>query len=220
MERVIIFGEGNVQEVAFFYLQRSEKYEVVAFTADSAWIKKDVYLGLPIVPFEKVEQIYPPSEGYKMFVPLGYKRNNHLRAEKYYAAKEKGYKFITYIDPKATYYGTPVGENCFIFENNVIQPFTSIGNDTILWSGNHIGHHTKIGNHCFIASHVVVSGVSIVDDYTFIGVNATVGNGIKIASNNLIGAGSVITKSTEENAVYVPSRSVLLGKKSFEIELK
>ena len=33
-----------------------------------------------------------------------------------------------------------------------------IGNDVVLWSGNHIGHDSTIGDHCFIASHVVVSG--------------------------------------------------------------
>jgi len=218
LEKVIIFGEGNIQEVALFYLKNDEKYEVVAFTADEEYIKSDTYLGLPIIPFSNIEKIYPPKD-YKMFIPLGYKRNNHLRAEKYYAAKSKGYSFITYISPKVTYYGTPVGENCFIFENNVIQPFTSIGNNTILWSGNHIGHHTKIGNHCFICSHVVVSGVTEIGDYTFLGVNATVTNGIKVAKDNLIGAGAIITKDTKEKEVYVPSRSVLLNKKSDEISI-
>ncbi len=217
-EKVIIFGEGNIQEVALFYLQRDEKYEVIAFTADMEYITGNTYLGLPMVPFGKIERLFSPSE-YKMFIPLGYKRNNHLRAEKYYAAKSKGYGFITYISPKATYYGTPVGENCFIFENNVIQPFTTIGDDTILWSGNHVGHHSKIGNHCFLTSHVVVSGVTSVGDYTFIGVNASVGNGIRIAEDNLIGAGAVITKDTQKGEVYVPQRSILLDKKSHEISI-
>lgn len=218
MENVIIFGEGNIQEVALFYLQNDYRYNVVAFTADIEYISKDIYLGLPIVPFEDIEKVYTPNE-YKMFIPLGYKRNNHLREEKYIQAKNKGYSFITYISPKATYYGTPVGENCFIFENNVIQPFTSIGNNTILWSGNHIGHHTKIGNHCFIASHVVVSGCVTVDDYTFIGVNACIRNGIKIGRDNLIGAGAVITRDTNEKEVYVPNRSILLSKKSDEVSI-
>lgn len=218
MEKVIIFGEGNIQEIALFYLQNDDRYDVVAFTADAEYIKSDIYLKLPMIPFADIEKLYPPTE-YKMFIPLGYKRNNHLRAEKYYAAKNKGYKFITYISPKAAYYGTPVGENCFIFENNLIQPYVVIGNDTILWSGNHIEHHTKIGNHCFIASHVVVSGVTVVEDYTFIGANATVGNGIRIAKDNIIGAGAVITKDTMEKEVYVPNRSILLNKKSDEISI-
>lgn len=218
MEKVIIFGEGNIQEVANFYLQRDERYEVVGFTADSAFIKNDIYLNMPIVPFEEVENIYSPKE-YKMFIPLGYKENNHLRARKYYQAKEKGYSFITYISPKATYYGTAIGENCFIFENNVIQPFTKIGNNTIMWSGNHLGHHSIIGNHCFIASHVVISGCSMIDDYTFVGVNATFRNGIHVAKNNLIGAGAIIMEDTAEGEVYVPAKSILLKKKSCEVHI-
>lgn len=218
MEKVIIFGEGNIQEVANFYLQNDERYQVIGFTADTDYIKSDTYLNLPIVPFENVEMIYPPRE-YKMFIPLGYKENNHLRARKYYEAKEKGYSFITYISPKATYYGTPVGENCFILENNVVQPFTKIGNNTILWSGNQIAHHSSIGNHCFISSHVIVSGCSQVKDFTFIGLNATIRDQITIEEDNIIGAGAVIVKDTKKREVYVPNRSILLDKKSEDITI-
>lgn len=217
-EKVIIFGEGNIQELAFFYLENDGRWEVVAFTADANYIHSDTWLGRPMVPFENIELVYPPAE-YKMFVPLGYKRNNHLRAEKYNAAKEKGYHFITYISPKAIYYGTPVGNNCFIFEDSVIQPFTVIGNDTIVWSGSCVCHHTKIGNHCFIASNVVVNGIVEVGDYTFIGANATIRNSLKIGKDNLIGSGAVITKDTSEEEVYVPNRSILLEKKSSEISI-
>ncbi|MCI9439408.1 MAG: hypothetical protein HFH85_20120 [Lachnospiraceae bacterium] len=108
----------------------------------------------------------------------------------------------------------------FYIENSVIQPFTEIGDDTILWNGNFIGHHTKIGNHCFISSHVVVNGVVQIVDYTFIGANATVRNGARICADNLIGAGAVITKDTAEGEVYVSERSVLLKKKSDKISIE
>jgi len=81
-------------------------------------------------------------------------------------------------------------------ENNVIQPYVKIGRDTILWSGNHIGHHTTIGNDCFIASHVVVSGSVVVGDETFIGVNATLRDNINIGKRNVIGASALILKDT------------------------
>lgn len=216
MERVIIFGEGRIQEVAFFYLTRDDRYEVVAFTADSKYISNDVYLGCPILPFEEIENELPPDR-YKMFIPIGYTEMNHLRQKKYMEAKEKGYSFITYISPKATYYGTPVGENSFILENNVIQPYTQIGNNVIMWSGNHLGHHSIVGNHCFIASHVVISGGTEIGDYSFIGINASIADGILIGKENLIGAGAVITKSTEDKSVYVPKRSCLLNINSDKI---
>lgn len=218
LEKVIIFGEGNIQEMAFFYLQREEKYEVCAFTADKIFIKSDMYMNRPMIPFENIEVVYPPIK-YKMFIPMGYKRNNHLRAEKYEMAQKKGYGFITYISPKATYYGTPVGDNCFILENSIIQPFSKIGSNTILWSGSHIGHHSCIGNHCFLAPCATVCGGTEIGDYSFIGANATVRNEIKIAEDNIIGAGAVITNSTLEQEVYVPNRSILLNKKSNQISI-
>ncbi len=49
-----------------------------------------------------------------------------------------------------------IGDNVFVFENSVLQYHVMIGDDTILWSGNHIEHRTKIGKHCWITSHDVV----------------------------------------------------------------
>lgn len=54
--------------------------------------------------------------------------------------------------------GTPIGDNCFIMENNVIQPFAQIGNDVTIWGGSIIGHGSVIKDHCFVAAHVVISG--------------------------------------------------------------
>lgn len=178
-------------------------YCVCAFTADALNLSRDMYLGLPMVPFEGIEHTFSPEE-YKMFVPLGYK-DNHLRAEKYKAAKKKGYHFVTFISPKAIYYGTPVGENCFILDDSIIQPFTVIGANTVCMGGSCVCHHTKIGNHCFLASGAVVCGVAEVGDYTFIGENAIVRNGVKIASDNYIEAGTVIVNDTGKKEKYIRS---------------
>ena len=99
------------------------------------------------------------------------------------------------------------GKDVFIFEDNTLQPFTSIGADTILWSGNHIGHHSKIGNHCFISSHVVISGSCTIGNNVFIGVNSTLRDGIHIADESLIGAGSIIMKDTRPKEVYMAERT-------------
>lgn len=217
MSKVVLFGIGQIAEVAHFYLMNDSEHEVVAFTVDKEYMKEDMFKGLPVVPFEEIEKIYPPDK-YKMSIPISYKKMNKIRAEKYYEAKKKGYTFITYISSKATYYGTPVGENCFIFENNVIQPFTQIGNNVILWSGNHIGHHAQIGDHCFIASHVVVSGAVKVGEYSFLGVNSTIRDSVVIEKENLIGAGALILKDTEEKEVFSQHGTVRLDKLSNEMK--
>ena len=209
MEKVIIFGNGELADIAYFYLTHDSPYDVVAFTADKKYIKDNILSGLPIVSFEDVESIYSPDK-FKMFVPLSYKNVNKLRAEKYYLVKDKGYQLISYVSSKATTWpGLAVGENCFILENNVIQPFVEIGNNVILWSGNHIGHHSKIKDHCFLASHIVVSGAVTIEPFCFLGVNATIRDHITIGRECVIGADALILKNTQEKGVYAgqPART-------------
>ncbi|MBU1990597.1 acetyltransferase [bacterium] len=203
MEKVIIFGLGNISEIANFYFSGDDKYDVVAFTIDKDFLTCDTFNELPVIAFENIEQHYPPSK-FKIFIPLSYTKINKLREEKFLQAKAKGYSFVTYISPNATVAtNAKIGENCFIFEDNTIQPFVEIKDNCILWSGNHIGHHSTIEENCFIASHVVVSGGVEIGQNTFIGVNATLRDHIKIGKANVIGAGSLILSDTKDNEVYM-----------------
>ena len=217
MAEVVVFGSGQMASVCYFYLTHDSSHEVAAFTVDRDYINSHELFGLPVVPFEEVEAFYPPDK-YKMFVMISYRKVNRLRAEKYYQAKEKGYGLITYVSSMATTWPElVVGDNCFIMENNVIQPFVEIGNNVIMWSGNHIGHHTIIKDHCFLASHVVVSGSVTVEPYCFFGVNATTRDNITIARECVIGAGALILGNTEEKGVYIGEKAQLLPKRSDEL---
>ncbi len=214
MAKVLIFGTGDIAQIANYYFKIDSDHEVVAFTVDAKYKTSDSFEGLPVVPFEGIEKGYPPSD-YVMFVALSYANMNKLRQEKYEAAKQKGYTLTSYVSSKCTYLSQyEHGDNCFIFEDNTIQPFVKIGNNVTLWSGNHIGHHSVIDDHNFISSHVVISGHCHVKSFCFLGVNASVGHQVTIAAENLIGSGSNITKSTNFQDVYVPPKSVLLDKKS------
>ncbi len=203
MEKVIIFGIGDISQIAHLYLSESTNFQVVAFTMDKQYIEDNVAFGLPIIPFEDIESHYLPSD-YKMFIPLSYTKMNKLREQKFLEAKAKGYMFISYIHPNATVaVNAKIGENCFVFEDNTIQPFVTIEDNCILWSGNHIGHHSTIKANCFIASHVVISGGCEIGENTFIGVNATLRDHIKIGKSNVIGAGALILGDTEDEKVYM-----------------
>ena len=199
---LIIFGVGDFARIAQVYLSMDSPYEPVAFTVHREYLSTPTLLGLPVVPFEELTTSHPPTE-FDMFVAVGFSRRNRGRAEIYEACKARGYRLISYVNSKATVWGeVDAGDNCFVFENNVIQPFVKLGNDVILWSGNHIGHDSSIGDHCFVASHVVISGNVHVGPYTFMGVNATVRDGISIGSSCIIGAGAVILKDTRDGEVY------------------
>jgi len=219
MSKVVIFGAGDIAKLAHYYFTHDSHHEVVAFTVDKEFRRDNIYLGLPLLDFDETIECYPPDE-YKMFIALSYNKMNKARAEKYYKAKDLGYEVVSYVSSKCTLLtDNPIGENCFILEDNTIQPFVKIGNNVTLWSGNHIGHDSIIEDHCFITSHVVISGHVHVQQYSFIGVNATLRNSITIAPETLIGAGAVINKNTVEKGVYIPRRAELIRKKSNEIEL-
>lgn len=203
MDKVIIFGTGNISQIAHLYLLEDKNTEVVAFTLDKEFIQEDLFFNLPVIAFEEIELHFNPKE-YKLFIPLSYTKVNKLREQKFLEAKAKGYEFITYIHPKVTVASNvKIGENCFIFEDNTIQPFVTIEDNCILWSGNHIGHHSTIRANCFIASHVVISGGCEIGENTFIGVNATLRDHVRIGKSNVIGAGALILNDTEDNKVYM-----------------
>jgi sugar O-acyltransferase (sialic acid O-acetyltransferase NeuD family) len=199
---VVIFGTGDFAQVACEYLRHDSEHEVVAFTVHERYVEDAQLLGLPVVPFEQLEKQHPAS-AHAMFVAVGFSGVNKTRRAMYEECKGKGYELISYVNSKAIHWGElDVGDNCFVFEANVIQPFVRIGSDVIIWSGNHIGHHSRIEDHCFIASHAVISGNVTIGEETFVGVNATFRDGVTVAPRCLIGAGALIMKDTEEGGVY------------------
>ena len=203
MARVIIFGLLDYASLAHFYLSHDSEHEVVAFTVTNEYLPGEpVFEGKPVVPFEELEKRYPPSE-YHFFAPMSPREMNRTREGIYRRAKDRGYQFISYISSRATVFpGTPIGENCLILEDNTIQPFTQIGDDVILWSGNHIGHHSRIGDHVTFTSHVVLSGHCTVEPFCFLGVNATIRNGLRLGEGTLVAMGACISRDTEPWSVY------------------
>ncbi len=136
---------------------------------------------------------------------------NKNRAKIFDEAKSKGYMMISYVHPTTSINEEfHMGENCFIFEKNVIQPFVSLGNNIIIWTGNVISHHTTIKDHCFIVSHSAIAGNVTINSFCFIGMNATIRNGIKVAPESVIGAGAIILNDTEEKGVYTNKSTIKL----------
>ena len=200
--KLIIFGTGDCAQLAHHYFSTDSLYEVVGFTVDAAYIETNVFCSLPVIAFEDLSNYHPPSQC-EIFVALGYSKLNLIRKEKYLAIKALGYRLASFVSSKATVLNSDaIGENCFILEDNTIQPFVFIGNNVTLWSGNHVGHHSIVGDHCFIASHVVISGRVQIGEQCFIGVNATIRNHIKVGEKCVIGAGVLLLEDADPGGVY------------------
>jgi sugar O-acyltransferase (sialic acid O-acetyltransferase NeuD family) len=202
MKKLIIVGMSAFAEIAKEYFDEEGIYEVIAFSVEKEFIKDQVFNGIPVIPFEELDKKFSAIDHY-VFVAITYLNMNRTRARLVSAAKRKGFKLASYVSPDASISSSvQIGEHCFIFEKNIIQPFVRIEDNTILWSGNHVGHHSIIHRNCFISSHVVISGFCEIAENCFLGVNSTISNNVKVASDNWLGPNTLILKNTNVGDLF------------------
>lgn len=203
-KKLVLFGDGTSADIAFEYFTYDSDYEVVAFTISKELIKEDCHLGLPLVPFEEVQNYYPSSL-FHMHIAVGYNKLNRVRIKFYNEAKAKGFILANYISSEAfVWRNVQFGDNCFVFEDNTIQPYVKIGSNNVFWSGNHFGHHLAMGSHNFISSHVVIAGFCTIGHANFIGVNSTIGNNLNIGNDCFIGSFVHVVKD-------IPNGTIIKG---------
>ncbi|WP_295200224.1 acetyltransferase [uncultured Chryseobacterium sp.] len=217
MANVIIFGLQDFAELAHYYLENDSEHTVVAFCVNREYLPEEKkFRGLPVIALEDVDKYYP-IDNYKFFAPMAPQKMNQLREKIYLSIKHKGYELISYVSSKATLFNNEIGDNCFILENNTIQPFVKIGNNVILWSGNHIGHHSTIEDHIMFTSQVVLSGHCTVKKYSTLGVNATIRDGITIAEGTFVAMAASIIKDTDPWGFYKGNPAVKSEKSSKDL---
>ena len=201
--KLVVFGSGDMAELAHYYFSTDSEHTIAAFTLDAAFLKESTFCDLPVIAFEEVAKHFAQDE-HDMFIALSYSKINALRKEKYLAAKSMGYRLVSYVSSHATILNDGcIGDNCFILEDNTIQPFVTVGNNVTMWSGNHIGHHSIIRDHVFIASHVVVSGGVEIGEQCFIGVNASLRDHIKVGERCVVGAGTLLLSDADPEGLYI-----------------
>jgi sugar O-acyltransferase (sialic acid O-acetyltransferase NeuD family) len=200
-EKIVIVGDSAFAEIAYEYFQSDSKYEVVGFSVELEFLKQNQLFGLPVVAFEDIETHFDPRT-HHVYVAIVYTGLNRLRTRLSLEAKARGYRLASYISSRAfVWKNVQIGEHCFVFEDNTIQPFVKIHDNVVLWSGNHIGHHSAIGKNCFVASHAVISGFCEIGQNSFIGVNATLANNISVGKDTWIGPGVTIVKDIADGSL-------------------
>jgi carbonic anhydrase/acetyltransferase-like protein (isoleucine patch superfamily) len=90
----------------------------------------------------------------------------------------------------------------------------------VLWSGSFVAHRTVLHDHVFVAPHAVICGYCEVGEYSFVGANATLKDGVKIAPDCVVGAGALVVKDTDAQKVYAgsPARA-LPGRSCLDVRL-
>ncbi|MBF4983627.1 hypothetical protein FNJ87_04550 [Nonlabens mediterrranea] len=212
MDKLLIIGTGNYAELATYYLKKS--FLILGYAEESSYRKSNHFNGYSIIDFENIPKLYKP-DGIKILVAVGPNQVNTVRERLYNEVKQMGFECISYIDSSAYVWDKKaVGENSFIFPGVIIEPFATVGNNCVMWSGSQLSHHSSLQDHSFMAPHAVVSGKTIIKNNCFLGINSTVRDNLIIESHCIIGSGASIKKSTVTNGVYSDKGTQLYNRDS------
>ncbi|MBE5889761.1 MAG: acetyltransferase [Lachnospiraceae bacterium] len=213
MNKFIVIGANKFAEMLSHYVEYYNRKVCCGYSVEQEYIKSDEAFNKKLVPYEQLENLYPPDE-FSVLLAIGYKNMNGLRERFYNELLSRGYEIESFIHPTVHFeIGTEIGNANIILENVNIGYRSKVGNCNIIWNGCNISHHAIIGNYNFFAASSVLAGEVHVKNNCFFGVNSAVRGATTIEDASLIGAGSYINKSTEANRVYVPGRNLCLEDK-------
>jgi sugar O-acyltransferase (sialic acid O-acetyltransferase NeuD family) len=199
---LFIVGAGEFAEVAHYYFTKDQGRQVTGFAVDDAYHKSGTVCGMPCLTLSEAVARFPCAD-HDAFVAIGYSDLNRARVAKAADMERRGYHLASFLHSRAIVWDDfELEPNTFILEHNSIQPFTSVGRDAVLWSGNHIGHHCTIEDGCFITSHVVIAGGVTLGRESFVGINSSIRDHVRVGARNIIGAGSLIVADTPDDSVF------------------
>jgi sugar O-acyltransferase (sialic acid O-acetyltransferase NeuD family) len=203
MTDIVVFGAGKIAEVFHAAAGTNSSFSIVGFTCDPAFVTGREFHGLPLVPFDEVESVFPPSD-FGMFVAIGYHDVNAVRADRCAQARKKGFNLVSFVSPRADVPSScSIGANCCVMDGASLQPYARLSDDVFVWNGAVVGHHATIGDHCWLASNCTISSTAVVEPFCFLGVNAAIGHAVTVGERSIVGAGAVLTRSTAANGVYI-----------------
>jgi len=177
--------------------------EVVFF--DDAWPKKN-RIGPWLIEGDTVSLIARKNEFVACIVSIG---NNSLRQKKQCDLEQQGFCFVSLVHPNAVvsrYANIDVGT--VIMAGTVVNAFTKIGRGCIVNAGSTIDHDCVLDDFVHISPGAHLAGDVSISECSWVGIGASVKQGMCIASNAIIGAGSVVISDIPANsvAVGVPAR--------------
>ena len=201
---VIIGYSGHAYVVAESYISNGNTLD---YYADLKEVSNNPF-NLKYLGFEYDPNFKGWDMSLKYILGIGY---NNLREKVANLILSKSNLLVNVIDADARIsISANMGYGLFVSKGVLVNPFSKIGNFTILNTGCIIEHECEIGIAAHIAPGAVLAGNVKVGNRTFIGANSVIKQGVAIGDDVIIGAGSVILNDVESNSKIVgnPGRKI------------
>jgi sugar O-acyltransferase (sialic acid O-acetyltransferase NeuD family) len=218
-EEIVIYGNGQVAELAMTRFLTDSPHRVLGFTVDRTVIGEPALHGLPVVPFEEVERFFPP-ERVRLFVAVGPTQCNRIRADRFEQARRRGFRFVSYVSSRAIVAAeVRIGDSVSVGEGAIVHPFVRLGDNVHVGTASVISHHSVLGDHCFLAVGCLLAGNVEVGARSFLGARATVRDHVTIGESSVVGTGVTVLRSIAPSSVLVAPEPVLLPVDSGSVRL-
>lgn len=198
---VIIGASGHGKVIADIIVNSGDK--VLGFLDDADDVQGKKIIGFPVLG--KIAD-YDNYRDCEFVIAIG---NPYIREK---IAIELPVRWYTAIHPTAVISSLDVeiGEGTVIMANSVVNPSARIGKHCIINTGAIVEHDNILEDYVHLSPNVTLAGIVKVGKSTHIGAGSCTKQVINIASDCVIGAGSVIVKDITESGTYVgvPARKI------------
>ena len=193
---IIILGATPFSSLMRCYLENGGTDNVVAYSVEAKYISTREFDGLPLVPLEKLPEIYPATQ-YHLLNTVGYVQMNGVRERLFHQCKALGYSFASFIHPSAIV-NSSLGEGCIVLEKCIVGYRNRVGCGCIFYGGVNISHDCHVGDFTYWGPGAIACGNVTVGARSFIGAGAVLRNRIHIANKCLVGGGVYMNRSLEK----------------------
>lgn len=202
---ILIGGGGHCKSV--IEAAESAGYSILGILDKPEEVGKNVLSAKIIGTDDDIPRFVDKAE---FVITVGFILSPAIRIKLYQKVKEAGGTLATIIASTAyvSKYAT-IGEGTVVMHHAFVNAGAKVGNNVILNTFCNIEHDAVIGDNCHISTGTMVNGDCKVGKCVFVGSQSVLANGITIADDIIIGAGSFVRKSFCIKGIYSGNPAIL-----------
>jgi UDP-N-acetylbacillosamine N-acetyltransferase len=207
--KLVIWGTGGHSLVVADIIRLAKEYEILGFL-DDVYPERynSVFCNAPILGGQEYLATLNDQGIHYLIFGFG---NCGERLSLSEMIHSKGFSLATAIHPTAVIASDVIiGEGTVVAANAVVNSGSKIGQNVIINTCSSVDHECVIEDAVHISPGVHLAGRVFVGRASWIGIGATVVDGMRIGEHTLIGAGAVVVKDIPDHAVAhgIPAKVV------------
>jgi sugar O-acyltransferase (sialic acid O-acetyltransferase NeuD family) len=204
MRKYAIYGAGAFGQELFLTIKdmslNGDGHQFVGFIDDFKAIGTQVKYGTVIGGIDFINNV-----DYELDIAIAI-NSSKVISETYEKIINPKVRFPNFIHPSVAYLdkdSVTIGKGNIIARDGIVSFDVKLGDFNCFNTRVSIGHHVEMGSFNIFNPNVQLSGSVKIGDANMFGLNAGIIPGKKIGNRNTIGAGSILTRSIQDDALYV-----------------